>query len=168
MKKKIFILFSLFLLLPSYVCAEDFLGIQLNDQEKREIISKTESHIEYKATLSHDEVVKYYRELLKECTGIEDKIKLDQCKNIKIREWKNATYIEDDGKQEWHSVTISKGDQPTTVKIVKDNFTWIIGTLVLRYIAVFTVLMILFVGMAISGAIISRSIKKAEEEKSAK
>jgi len=48
---------------------------------------------------------------------------------------------------------------------VKDNWTWIIGTLVLRYIGVFMVLLFLFLGMTISGAIISRSIERMEAKK---
>lgn len=48
---------------------------------------------------------------------------------------------------------------------MKDNWTWIIGTLVLRYIGVFIVLIVLLFGMTISGAIISRSIKKIDAKK---
>jgi Na+-transporting methylmalonyl-CoA/oxaloacetate decarboxylase gamma subunit len=49
---------------------------------------------------------------------------------------------------------------------VKDNWTWIIGTLVLRFIGVFVVLLFLRVGMYISGTIISRTVKKLEAKKS--
>ena len=48
---------------------------------------------------------------------------------------------------------------------MKDNWTWIIRTLVLRYIGVFVVLLILFLGMTVSGSIISRAIKRIEARK---
>ena len=59
----------------------------------------------------------------------------------------------------------SMSGKGTTVTIVKDNWTWIIGTLVLRYIGVFVVLMVLFLGLLISGRIISGVVKKTEAKK---
>ena len=106
--------------------------------------------------ISHDDAVAFYKSALE---GQED---------IKYREWKDATYIEDDGKRPWHSVTISKGEKvKTTITIAKDSWTWIIGTLVLRYIGVFVVLLVLYVGIYISGNIISKTIKKMEIKKAA-
>ena len=117
-------------------------------------ILKTDSRLELKTTLSHDEALAFYKEALK----VHD--------DIKFREWKDSTYIEDDGKLPWHSITISKGDKDgATVIIMKDNWTWIIGTLILRYIGVFAVLIVLYLGMSVSGRIISRSIKRMEEKK---
>lgn len=88
-------------------------------------------------------------------------------KNINYRDWDEVTYIEDDGKLPWHSITISKKmtEGKTTVVIAKDKWTWIIGTLLIRYIAVFVVLLVLFVGMKVSGTIISSSVNKAEAKK---
>ena len=100
---------------------------------------------------SHDEVVAFYKLALKEFP------------DIKFRDWPDATYIEDDGKLPWHSITISKEDRDgTAISIIKDNWTWIIGTLILRYIGVFVVLIILLIGMSISGAVISRSVGKKD------
>ena len=108
-----------------------------------------------KSPLSHDEILAFYRQALK------------KHKDIKFRDWKDATYIEDDGKLLWHSITISKQNKDgANIVIVKDNWTWIIGTLVLRFIGVFVVLLFLMVGMYISGTIISRSVKKLEAKKS--
>jgi len=105
--------------------------------------------LELKTDKSHDEVVEFYRMALKDSS------------DMKFRDWPDATYIEDDGKLLWHSITISKEDRNgTTIIIMKDNWTWIIGTLILRYIGVFVVLIILLIGMSISGAIISRSVGK--------
>ena len=154
MKKLIFVLLVL-LFFPFTSNAKDFLGAPVIPQGTT--TQKTDSRLELKTPLSHDEVVSFYREALKDF------------ENIKFREWKDATYIEDDGKMPWHSITISKrGKGSVDVVIVKDNWTWIIGTLVLRYIGVFMVLMILFIGMSVSGKIISRSVQRMEAKKAAK
>jgi hypothetical protein len=140
--------------LPCVSTAEDFLGAPLIPSA--EITLKKTDRMEMTCHLSHDQVIAFYQESLK---GYPD---------IKFREWKEATYIEDDGKLAWHSITVSKGDpSETTIVIVKDNWTWIIGTLIIRYIGVFVVLVVLLLGMSISGNIISRSIKKMETQKKA-
>ena len=153
MKNLIAFLLAFFLCYPlSSVGAEDFLGAPVILQGK--IIQKTDARLELKTELSHNEVLTFYREALK---GLDD---------IKFRDWKDATYIEDDGSRPWHSITISKGDSTaTSIIIVKDNWTWIIGTLLLRYVGVFVVLMVLFLGMSVSGKIISGSMKKIEGKK---
>jgi len=140
----------LFLLYPVYSSAGDFLGAPVIPEG--EIIEKTDARLELKTDLSHDETVSFYKEALKGMT------------DIKFRDWSESTYIEDDGKRPWHSITISKeGKEGTTVVIIKDNWTWIIGTLILRYIGVFVVLIVLLIGMSISGAIISRTVGQAGE-----
>ena len=150
--KKIMFLLLVSLLFPLTSSAKDFLGAPVIPQGTT--TQETDSRLELKTPLSHDEVVSFYREALK---GFE---------NIKFREWKGATYIEDDGKMPWHSITISKGGKETTdVIIVKDSWTWIIGTLVLRYIGVFMVLLLVFLGMSLSGLIISTSVKRAQAKK---
>lgn len=117
---------------------------------------RTDVRLEMKTPLSHDEVVLFYREQLKTLP------------NIKFRDWEDATYIEDDGARPWHSITISKDDKDgATIVIIKDNWTWIIGTLILRYIGVFAVLMIVFVGMVVSGKIISAFVGRMEAKKAA-
>lgn len=137
----------LVLMLPVYSDAEDFLGAPVISQG--ETLNKTDVRLELKSDLSHDEVVAFYQDALKDFP------------DIKFRDWPDATYIEDDGNAQWHSITISKEYKDgTSVVIMKDNWTWIIGTLILRYIGVFVVLIILLIGMTISGAIISRSVKK--------
>ena len=153
MKKLIFMVFIFLLLDPGIILgAESFLEAPVIPQGRE--IERTGARLELKVGLSHKEVHSFYEEALK---GLE---------NIKFREWKDATYIEDDGSRPWHSITISKGDPTETrIIIVKDNWTWIIGTLLLRYIGVFVVLMVLFLGMSVSGKIISSSMKKIEEKK---
>lgn len=152
MKKAILLITILSVLFPAYTFAEDFLGAPV--VQGKETL-RNDSRLEMTTELSHDAVLEFYKDALKEQP------------DIKFRDWKEATYIEDDGRLKWHSITISKIDTPTSILIVKDNWTWIIGTLILRYIAVFVVLMVLFVGMMVSGNIISASVKKAEAKKAA-
>lgn len=149
MKKNMLLVLVLALMLPAYSDAGEFLGAPVISQG--ETLNKTDVRLELKSDLSHDEVVAFYQDALKDLP------------DIKFRDWPDATYIEDDGKLLWHSITISKeGQDGTNIIIMKDNWTWIIGTLILRYIGVFVVLIVLLIGMSISGAIISRSVKKRE------
>jgi hypothetical protein len=152
MKKNLLLLFLFIILLQGSSMAEEFLGAPVPPDAIT--IQKTDTRLEFKSMMTHEEVLGFYRDVLKEF------------QDIKFREWKDATYIEDDGKLKWHSITISKEDgKETTVSIIKDNWTWIIGTLILRYIGVFVVLLVLFLAMSLSGAIISRTIGKAHENK---
>jgi len=152
--KKTALLLLILLMFPVASNAEDFLGAPVISQSKE--ILRSNVRLEMKSSLSHDEVVLFYREHFKNVP------------NIKFRDWKDSTYIEDDGAAPWHSITISKDEKDgATVVIIKDNWTWIIGTLILRYIGVFAVLMIVFVGMVVSGKIISASVKRMDEKKAA-
>ena len=150
MKKMIIALMAFSFVFCASAFAEDFLGAPV--PEGKESL-RNKSRLEMTSHLSHDAIIKFYKEALKDY------------EDIKYRNWADSTYIEDDGRQKWHSITISKDQTPTSILIVKDNWTWIIGTLVLRYIAVFVVLMILLVAMSVSGKIISSSVKKAEQAK---
>ena len=152
--KKTALLLLILLMFPVVSNAEDFLGAPVVSQGKENL--RTDVRLEMKTPLSHDEVVLFYREQLKDLP------------DIKFRDWKDATYIEDDGARPWHSITISKDDKDgATIVIIKDNWTWIIGTLILRYIGVFAVLMIVFVGMVVSGKIISAFVRRMEAKKAA-
>ncbi len=154
--KKYFIAL-LIILLPAVSYAEDFAEYFLDDPilKNSESVEREDGKLTFTTEKSHDEVLSFYREKLK---SLED---------IKYREWKDATYIEDDGRMPWHSITISKemNEHGTTVVIAKDSWTWIMGTLILRYIAVFVVLLVLFVGMKVSGAIISSTVNRADAKK---
>jgi hypothetical protein len=152
--KKTALLFLILLLFPAISNAEDFLGAPVVSQGKENL--RTDARLEMKTPLSHDEVVLFYKEQLKDVP------------DIKFRDWKDSTYIEDDGARPWHSITISKDDKDgATIVMVKDNWTWIIGTLILRYIGVFVVLMIVLLGMVVSGKIITSFVRRAEAKKAA-
>ena len=154
MKKKIILLALVLSILPVVSHGEDFLGAPLVPGGK--ILNKTDSRMEMRVPLSHGETLAFYREAL------------EPLEDIKFRDWKDATYIEDDGRLRWHAITLSKNEKEgTMVVIVKDNWTWIIGTLLLRYVGVFVVLLFLFLGMTLSGAIIMRLVKKPEEGEAA-
>jgi len=129
--------------------ADDFLGAPVIPGAEQ--ISKTKKRLELNSKKTHAEVLEFYKKAL------------SQFSDIRYRNWKDDTYIEDDGKLKWHSITISKDDaNGAVVVIMKDNWTWIIGTLILRFFGVFVVLLFLLIGMSVSGAIISRSVKKME------
>jgi hypothetical protein len=133
---------------PNLVQAEEFNGAPVIQGGK--ILLKTKKRLEMESPLSHDQIVSFYKEALK------------GKKDIRFRNWPDSTYIEDDGNRPWHSITISKAQEKgmTSIVVVKDNWTWIIGTLFLRFIGVFVVLLVLFLGMSVSGYAISRSIKR--------
>jgi hypothetical protein len=151
MRKTALFMVLLFLVVaigPAVSWGEDFLGVPLMPEGKT--LLKTKKRLEMLTSASHDEVVGFYKKAL---SDMED---------VKFRNWADATYIEDDSNRRWHSITISKEPREgmTHIVIVKDNWTWIIGTLVLRFIGVFVVLLCLFGGMAIYGAILSRTAKQ--------
>ena len=152
MKNFIVLLFGLFFLFPATSRADDFLGAPVIPGGK--IIKKTPSRLEIKVDMTHDQVLAFYKEALK------------KQEDIKFRDWTDQTYIEDDGNRPWHSINISKGDtKETTITIMKDSWTWIVGTLVLRFVGVFAVLLVLFLGLAISGWFISSWINRMEARK---
>jgi hypothetical protein len=147
MKKLTVCIFLFLLIAPAGVKAEDFLGVPVIPDAKTTL--KTDSRLEMTATVSHDKVLEFYQKALAEYS------------DIKFRNWKHATYIEDDGNRSWHSITISKQDtEGATIVIVKDNWTWIIGTLILRFVGVFVVLLVLMIGMYFSGKMISRFFRE--------
>ncbi|MBI5013954.1 MAG: hypothetical protein HZB55_00485 [Deltaproteobacteria bacterium] len=158
MNKKMFLIAGLLSLFPVFCHADDFLGAPLVPEAQ--VTSKTDRQIVLKTNLSHDQVVAFYKDALKAAD-----------KDTKYREWKEVTYIEDDGSLAWHSITVSKEQQagtPITVTITKDNWTWIVGTLTLRFVGVFVVLALLWLGMSISGAIMGRLLSKSEAKGAAR
>ena len=87
MKKFASICVGLMLLFPAFVSADDFLGAPVIPEGKE--LNKTAVRLEVIIPLSHEEVVSYYKEALKDFT------------DIKFRNWPDATYIEDDGNMPW-------------------------------------------------------------------
>jgi len=100
MKKLLLPIFIFFLTIPASLYAEDFLGAPLIPGGKT--VERTKSRLEMKSPLSHDEIVAFYRQALK------------KYEDIKFRDWKDATYIEDDGRLALyhHLKTVQRRDQP--------------------------------------------------------
>ena len=103
MRKLIIIVAVLFILYPYLSLAADFLGAPMVSPGK--VVSKTKTRLEMTTSLSHDETVAFYKQRLK------------NNRDIKFRDWKEVTYIEDTGNLVWHSITISKEGTPTTITI---------------------------------------------------
>jgi hypothetical protein len=155
MKRTLLLVSFLCLLWPMSSAAEEFLGAPIPPDAK--ILQKTKKRVEFTIPRNHEDAVGFYKEALKDA------------QDIKFRNWKDATYIEDDGRLRWHSITISKGGgEESTILIVKDSWTWILGTLILRYVGVFAVLIVLFLGMSFSGKLIHKLVGKGKETAKAK
>lgn len=145
MKKGLWLILLAFTAAP--VWAAGFLEAPL--PEGGQIVKQTDRQMAVAYPLSHDQALEFYKNAL---SGQED---------IKFRDWKNETYIEDNGRRPWHSITIAKEDQKgTTITVSADSWTWILGTLILRFIGVFVVLVVLMIALLIATKIISWSVKK--------
>jgi hypothetical protein len=145
--------FVWFLCNASSLRADEFLSLRLIPESK--IVLRTEGRLEMFAPLAHDEAARFYGKLLE---GEQD---------ILVRDWATATYIEDNRNRPWHSITISKAPENgmTKIVIVKTTFGWLLSALTIRYAAVFVILFFLYLGMIISGTIISRTVKRADAAK---
>ncbi len=153
--KTMFAVVALLTVYSTPLLAEDFLGLPVVPGS--EVVDRAETHLDMKTAMSHDEVVDFYNEVLKDF------------KDIKALDRDDNTQITDHSNLKWHSITVSKEklEGKTTVVIKKDSWSWIFGTLILRYIGVFAVIMMLFICMSITGAVISRSINRLEAKKAA-
>jgi hypothetical protein len=77
--------------------------------------------------------------------------------DAKYRDWADQMYIEDQGGLNWHSIGIQKtGGSKTTVKITRDNMTWIMSTLLIRFAGVFFVLCVLWLFLNANSAIMKK------------
>lgn len=87
------------------------------------------------------------------------KAALSRYPDAEYRNWEEEMYIEDQGGSKWHAITISKtGGPKTEVAIQQDNWTWILSTLVIRFIGVFVVLLVLWIGLNVASAIMRRFV----------
>jgi hypothetical protein len=152
MKRLILVVLFVCIFCPTCLCAEDFLGAPVLPGGK--IVTQTDSRLEKTYDMSYEDALAFYKEALK---GQED---------IKFRDRGWHTFIEDHKDRPWHSITVSKlkGGGVSTVT-VRDNWTWIIGTLVIRFLGVFGVLVVLYIALAISGGILKRTSKGEAPQK---
>ena len=143
------VVIAFWMLSPNVSFAEDFLGAPVMPDGN--VVSQTDERLEKTYDVSYDAAVKFYQEVLK---GEKD---------IKFRDRGTQTFIEDHSNRRWHSITITKvADGRTDIVFLKDNWTWILGTLTLRFFGVFVVLVVLYIALSISGAVVSRLVKPQE------
>ncbi|MBN2038705.1 MAG: hypothetical protein JW864_01605 [Spirochaetes bacterium] len=77
----------------------------------------------------------------------------------------NGFIIDDWGNRDWHKITvIDNGKDGIQITVQPDKWTWIIGTLVIRFIGVLIVLSILMFFIYVSGSIfkLTAKAKKAD------
>jgi len=99
--------------------------------------------------LPYDKVLAWYRDALKKYP------------DTRYRDWKEEMYIEDQGVSKWHSIKISKtGGSKTLVTIQKDNWTWIMATLFIRFVGVFVVLLVLWISLKIAILVMLKFVKE--------
>jgi hypothetical protein len=152
MKKVTLLILLVCVLFPTCLWADEFLGAPVLPGGK--VVKQTDSRLEKTYDKSYEDVLNFYKEALK---GQED---------IKFRDRGWHTFIEDHSNRPWHSITVSKLEGGgVSVVTVKDNWTWILGTLVLRFFGVFGVLICLYIALAISGAILKRTGKAQAPQK---
>jgi hypothetical protein len=112
-------------------------------------VKEESGRLYHEYTLPYNQVLVWYQEALK------------RYPDARYRDWKDEMYIEDQGGSKWHAIIISKtGGPKTIVTIVKDNWTWIMATLVIRFIGVFVVLLVLWLGLNIAGFFMQRFVKE--------
>jgi len=146
MKKLILLIIILSISWTTALRAEDFLGAPVMPGGKT--VVSANDRLENSYDVEYDEAVNFY------------KLALKAEKYVKFWNRGDATYIEDHLDRPWHSITISSHEKGrTNIVILKDNWTWIIGTLTLRFIGTFAVLTVLYIALSISGAILSRKAK---------
>ncbi|MGB6064558.1 MAG: hypothetical protein WBG50_07095 [Desulfomonilaceae bacterium] len=141
---------AFWMLCPNASFAKDFLGAPCMPGGK--VVSQTDGRLKETCDVSYLAALKFFQEALK---GEKD---------IQFRDRGTQILIEDHSNRPWHSITITKvAEDRTDIIYLKDNWTWILGTLTLRFFGVFAVLLVLYIALAISGAIISRLLPAQEQ-----
>jgi hypothetical protein len=144
--KKIFITVLICMtLIPQVSFSEDFLGAPVPPNGKTEF--RDDNRLEMKYETAYDDIVTFFKNAFQ------------SEKHIKFWDRRDETYIEDHEARPWHSIRVQPvGQGGAKVTVIRDNWTWIIGTLVIRFAGVFGVLIVLYAAMAISTTIISRTM----------
>lgn len=133
-------------LCANFSFGEDFLGAPVMPGGK--VVLQTDERLEKTYDIPFAEALAFYRDALK---GEKD---------IKFRDRGAQVLVEEYSNRPWHSIRIIKLDKGgSEIVHLKDNWTWILGTLTLRFFGVFAVLFVLYLALAIAGAIVSRLFK---------
>ena len=155
MKRFLLLLLLVLIFNPCVSMGEDFLGAPLPPGGK--VVFQSDTRLEKSYPLSYENAIKFYESALKD----EEDIKFwERVREIKIEEY---------NVRPWHSITIEKADGGTRITVVKDSWTWILGTLCIRWLAVFGVLVALYIPLSIVGAVSARiALKKKAKTSQAK
>jgi len=93
------------------------------------------------------EIDKFYKNTFKDYPGL-SRQKAESPKVISMNDW---------GNSKWHNITITDKDKDgIEIVITRDSWTWIIGTLVIRFVGVFIILATLMIFMFISSYFFTR------------
>jgi hypothetical protein len=142
MKRFLLLSVMVMILIPSVSRGEDFLGAPLPPGGI--VVLRSESMLEKSYPLTYEEAIAFYKDALK---GWED---------IKFWVRKREIKIEEYNVRPWHSITIQKVDGGTRITVRKDSWTWILGTLTMRFMGVFGVLVCLYIPLSIVGSVSGR------------
>lgn len=113
--------------------------------EGGKLVKTEDTAVFYEYDLPYAQVLAFY------------KAAMEKYPDEKFRDWEDQTYIEDLGGAQWHSIGISKGGgNKTTVKITRDNMTWVMSTLLIRFAGVFFVLCVLWLLLNINSFIMKK------------
>jgi hypothetical protein len=128
--------------------AEDFLGAPVMPGGTT---VKTDKRVLEKVyDLPKGQVLDYYKDIFKDS------------KDIKFRDRRDRLDIDEYGNQPWQKISISLNAQgQTRVIFERDSWTWILGTLTIRFVGVFVVLIVLYGAMAVATSLIMRAEKTA-------
>lgn len=125
----------------SNVCAEEFLGAPLPPGGS--VVSRRDDRLDKRYEVSPQAILDFYKEVFR------------NEENIKFRVHENFTIIEDHGNRPWRSITIYQGDrQEVKVLVAKDSWSWLLGTLTLRFLGVYAVMALLLLVMSFSNIIV--------------
>lgn len=151
MRKLIALVTLLLLLTAASAWAKEYLGLPLFDPG----VAGKVDEMEFEATypVAPEKVLEFYKKALE---GEQD---------VRFREFGGNLLVEDFGARPWNKILIAKGDPAQAkVTITKDSWTWIIGMLSLRFMGVFTVLLVLFLAMAFATGMIKRAVKDGPQD----
>lgn len=153
MKGSLFCLLIVVLVsIPSTSRAEDFLGAPV--MTGGTTVRAEKRLLEKSYDFSREQVLDFYKGILKDV------------QDLKFWERSDRSEIYEYGNQPWQKITISEnGKGQTLVTIEKDSWTWILGTLTIRFVGVFVVLVVLYGAMGLATWLITRAEKAPAQKK---
>jgi hypothetical protein len=153
--KKVLILIGMVSLMVlstrGFSLADDFLGAPV--MPGGATVKADKRILEKVYNLPKEQVLAYYRDIFKDS------------KDIKFRDRGERSDIDEYGNQPWQKIMISSDAKGQTMVVIeKDSWTWILGTLTIRFVGVFVVLVVLFAAMVVATSLIRRAEKAAAKE----